>query len=73
MSKTTAVDTAASGWTVAARHRRSNLLQRLGLGAAVALVVTPMIGWRICLASSAARTRERVLVSSFFVTSSGRG
>ena len=54
MSKTTAVDTAASGWTVAARHRRSNLLQRLGLGAAVALVVTPMIGWRICLAWFAA-------------------
>lgn len=50
MSKTTAVDTATSGWTVAARHRRSTLLQRVGLGAAVALVVTPMIGWQVCLA-----------------------
>ncbi|WP_395942674.1 ATP-binding protein [Brevundimonas sp.] len=43
------VDTAASGWTVAVRHRRGTLLQRVGLGAAVALVVTPMMGWQVCL------------------------
>ncbi|KAK0351236.1 hypothetical protein LTR94_025772, partial [Friedmanniomyces endolithicus] len=45
-----AVDTASSGWTVAARHRRGTLGQRVGLGAAVALVVTPMMGWKVCLA-----------------------
>ncbi len=50
MPKTTAIDTVASGWTVAARHRRSTMPQRLGLAIAVALVVTPMMGWRICLA-----------------------
>jgi two-component system, sensor histidine kinase len=50
MPKATIVDTAASGWTVAARHRRGTLLQRVGLGAAVALVVTPMMGWQVCLA-----------------------
>jgi len=49
MPKTAIVDTAASGWTVAARHRRGTLLQRVGLGAAVALVVTPMMGWQVCL------------------------
>ena len=40
---------ADSGWTAAVRHRRSTLAQRVGLGAAVALVVTPMMGWHLSM------------------------
>lgn len=50
MSKTPTDEIADSGWTVAARHRRGTLLQRVGMGAAVGLVVMPMVGWPICLA-----------------------
>jgi signal transduction histidine kinase len=53
MPKVIVDDTAASGWTVAVRHRRSTLLQRVGLGCAVALVVAPMMGWPISLAWAA--------------------
>ncbi|NBB63938.1 response regulator [Pseudomonas sp. ODNR1LW] len=54
MSETPVVEFEESGWVVAARHRRSTLLQRIGMGGAVALVVTPMIGWQVCLAWFAA-------------------
>lgn len=50
MTKATDVDIAASGWTVAVRHRRRAVLQRVGLGAAIALVVSPLIGWPASLA-----------------------
>lgn len=42
--QSTVVDTGESGWTVAVRQRRGALLQRIALGCAVALVVTPMVG-----------------------------
>lgn len=54
MSETPVVEFEESGWVVAARHRRSTLLQRIGMGGAVGLVVTPMIGWQVCLAWFAA-------------------
>ena len=42
--KSTVVDKAENGWTAAVRQRRGALLQRIALGCAVALVVTPMVG-----------------------------
>ena len=42
--QSTVVDTGENGWTVAVRQRRGALLQRIALGCAVALVVTPMVG-----------------------------
>jgi len=42
--QSTVVDTGENGWTVAVRQRRGALLQRVALGCAVALVVTPMVG-----------------------------
>lgn len=42
--KSAAVETRESGWTLAVRQRRGALLQRIALGCAVALVVTPMVG-----------------------------
>lgn len=42
--QSTVVDTGESGWTVAVRQRRGALLQRIALGCAIALVVTPMVG-----------------------------
>ncbi|MFT4913466.1 MAG: signal transduction histidine kinase/ActR/RegA family two-component response regulator [Brevundimonas sp.] len=38
-----------SDWTDAVRQRRKALLQRLGMGAAAALVFSPVIGWTYCL------------------------
>ena len=68
MSKTPTAEIADSGWIVAARHRRGTLLQRVGMGAAVGLVVMPMIGWRICLTWFAAyvlvQGLERLALSS---------
>jgi signal transduction histidine kinase/ActR/RegA family two-component response regulator len=35
----------SSGWAVAVRQRRKALIQRLGMGAASALVFSPLLGW----------------------------
>jgi len=35
----------SNGWAVAVRQRRKALLQRLGMGAACALVFSPLLGW----------------------------
>lgn len=61
MSKTIVVDTAASGWSVAARRRRDTVLHRLGLAAAIALVVTPMLGWRVCFGWAMAYALSQLL------------
>lgn len=49
MSQATVDDISASDWTVALRHRRSTAMLRVGLCAAVGLVVTPLVGWPLSL------------------------
>jgi two-component system, sensor histidine kinase len=49
MQQTNMVPTAVSGWTVASRFRAKQAAQRLATAAATALVVTPMLGWRLSL------------------------
>jgi len=40
----------AAGWAPAVRQRRKALLQRLGMGAATAMIFTPLFGWALSLA-----------------------
>ncbi|MRL68452.1 ATP-binding protein [Brevundimonas sp. SPF441] len=47
--KSTAVDIAESSWTAAVRQRSGAAVQRLVAAAAIALVVTPMVGVRFTL------------------------
>ena len=49
MSQATVDDITTSDWVVALRHRRSTVLLRVGLGAAVGLVVTPLTGWPLSM------------------------
>ena len=42
-------DASADTWTPAIRVRRKALLQRMGMGAASALVFSPVIGWELCI------------------------
>lgn len=46
----TATAVTSSDWAGAVRQRRKALLQRLGLGAASALIFSPLIGWDVSLA-----------------------
>lgn len=40
----------ASSWANAVQHRHKTLLQRLGLGTACAIVLSPLLGWPYCAA-----------------------
>ena len=45
MTKSTELDNDDAVWTVALRQRRAALPQRAAMGVAIAMVVSPLIGW----------------------------
>ena len=46
---TEAYNATAAGWAPAVRQRRKALLQRLGMGAATAMIFSPLFGWALSL------------------------
>lgn len=50
-AETQAYDAASTGdWATAIRQRRKALLQRLGMGAAAAMIFSPLLGWPLSVA-----------------------
>jgi hypothetical protein len=45
-----AIQTTAERWEPAVLQRRKALLQRLGMGAATAMIFSPLFGWEVSAA-----------------------
>ena len=43
------IQTTADNWAEAVRQRRKALIQRMGMGAATALIFTPILGWTVSI------------------------
>lgn len=66
MTKSTQLENAEAVWTSALRQRRAALPQRVGMGVAVALVISPLVGWMGCLSWVAAYIAIQLLEQVVF-------